>query len=689
MSASAASPAGTSESNADRLAAWWPLVARTGFTVGSLLGLVDVTTAYLRDAKVPLGIGLVGAVVTGMIYALLASLTALATGPLVAAGWRRLAAAGGAAVLATAAFFNLMSLWVYWLTGVFPTLAPLQMFWASPSQFLHAGLRGQEWRLAVLLALSGGLGAGLYRFLGSARVRSTPLARSGLLSLATAGVVLAVTAANPSTTEMRNLQRATPELRWIATLAARGSQFEQRPHRHLAPAPGPPLAAGAAWLEAARQRSGPRPNVLLVMLESLPADHLGHAGYPRPISPHLDRLAGGGWRLSQARTVASQSNYAQTAILSSLLPIRHHQLETYVRLDYPRLLFHDLFADLGYQAAIISSQNEHWQGMSRFLLTGKPVHFFHSLLHPGPHLGRGAERKLPDHLTVDHLFEWLDRADPSRPWAVYLNLQRTHFPYELPPGSRGPYQPSEPSYAKFNFLDYPPEEVATVVNRYDNAVQYVDEQIGRVVERLAVRGQSERTLIVVVADHGEHLGEDGMVTHGKNLLDGVLRVPLLLSWPGRLEPRIVDEPVSTIDVLPTVLDLLELPPHPALQGSSFRDRDAYARARKAQFATNQSLSGLYAVICWPFKLVINWGTGEMQLFRLTRDPAGEDGPFEEAEAPEVFASLLSLVLSQRGAQLDYYQGPPAVRAERYAPRLLACPDLPLPRWAVESRRESR
>ena len=183
-----------------------------------------------------------------------------------------------------------------------------------------------------------------------------------------------------------------------------------------------------------------------------------------------------------------------------------------MRLDYPRFLFHDLFHGLGYETATISSQNEEWQGMRRFETTATPTFFFHSLDHPGPHLGRGAERKLPDHLTVDRLFAWLDaRRDGSEgePWAAYVNFQRTHFPYELPPGYHGAHQPSDPEPSTFGFLGYPVADVPVVINRYDNALAYVDAQVGRVVEYLERTGQAERTLIAVVADHGEVLAREG------------------------------------------------------------------------------------------------------------------------------------------------------------------------------------
>lgn len=273
-------------------------------------------------------------------------------------------------------------------------------------------------------------------------------------------------------------------------------------------------------------------------------------------------------------------------------------------------------------------------------------------------------------MTVDQLFSWLDGRG-ERPWAAYVNFQRTHFPYEPPPGFRGPYQPSEPDLASFSFLNYPKADIPAAVNRYDNALAYVDAQVGRIVERLEETGQAERTLLAVVADHGELFGEAGHFTHGTTLDERAVRVPLVLYWPGTLAPRRIETPVSTLDLLPTLADFLGAAPHPAFQGRSFREPEPYAAARPAHFLTLQSVGSNYGVVCWPWKLVANWSSAEVQLVRV-------DADFEEREettaAAEAAAdSLLTLVASQRHAQLDYHLGAAERRRRELAPRRLECP----------------
>src|SRR5690606_4975372 len=114
---------------------------------------------------------------------------------------------------------------------------------------------------------------------------------------------------------------------------------------------------------------------LLVMLESVATGFVGYLGSDLGVTPNLDSLAESGLVMTRAWSTATHSNYAQMAVLSSLVPRRGLGLDTYETLHYPRVLLHDVFSKLGYAPATISSQDESWQGMHRFQDTGTP-HWF-------------------------------------------------------------------------------------------------------------------------------------------------------------------------------------------------------------------------------------------------------------------------------------------------------------------------
>ena len=434
---------------------------------------------------------------------------------------------------------------------------------------------------------------------------------------------------------------------------------------------GPPLHAAAAWREVALASDGPRPNVILMTLESVGVNHLGFAGYARDTTPELDRLAREGLWMRRAWATATHSNYAQMAILSSLFPRRSESLDMYERLDYPRYLFHDLFFDLGYTAATISSQDERWQGMIDFQRTGTPTFYWYAADYEGAHLDIGSEKIVPDEHTTDVILDWLPRQRGKR-WSLYVNLQSTHFPYPLPPGTPEPFQPAEPSRATFRYLDYPETDREPAINRYDNALHYVDSQIGRIRRYLEASGELPHTLWIITADHGENFFDHGEVTHGKTLYDSEARVPLVLYYPDRIAPESRDDPVSHLDIMPTVAELLDIPPHPSYQGASFLEPGA--TAKRGIYMNIQGLRFADGVVCYPYKLVLERTGKRSLLFDLGRDPAEEHDLFSKEPA---LAGLLAESLSaQLGAQLDYHAEESPTRSERFQPRMRRCPALP-------------
>lgn len=440
----------------------------------------------------------------------------------------------------------------------------------------------------------------------------------------------------------------------------------------------PPQLAGAVWKKAAASSTGPRPNVVLIMLESVGTTHLGHRGYERDVTPNLDRLAARSRRFTRAWSTATHSNYAQMAVLSSLFPRRGSALDMYQRLDYPRYLLHDVLHDVGYLGAAISSQDETWQGMHRFQETGTPRYQFDSNDHPGPHLDTGTERIVPDELTVARAVSWIEGAR-GVPFALYVNLQSTHWPYPIPAGAPRRFRPDEPAHPA-SYAAYAREDVPAIVNRYDNALAYVDAQVGVLVGALEARGILDDTLIVVTSDHGELFHEHGLVTHGRSLYDGEARVPLLVHWPGQVTPGDDDRPVSTLDVLPTVIDALGLPPYPGHQGESLLVGvgDPLA-APRAVFLNMQGWRHAEGVVCWPWKLVVE--NGRVQLHDLSEDPG--ERVSRAQDQPAIVASLRAVLEAQMLAQMRYHAPGNPVRAERYAPRLLRCPELtPVPRASL-------
>jgi arylsulfatase A-like enzyme len=157
---------------------------------------------------------------------------------------------------------------------------------------------------------------------------------------------------------------------------------------------------------------------------------------------------------------------------------------------------------------------------------------------------------------VEAFSTWRDRIGDRHPWFVTLNLFDAHAPY------RTPYE------YRFN-------DGERRIDRYDGAIAWVDEMVGRIVEILRTRGELDRTLVIVTSDHGEFFGEHGLVDHGRPPYLPVVHVPLVMRYPPRLTPARHATPVTNADVPATILDVVGAPggmlPGRSLAGSAATD----------------------------------------------------------------------------------------------------------------------
>lgn len=424
-----------------------------------------------------------------------------------------------------------------------------------------------------------------------------------------------------------------------------------------------PIVSMDDWFETV-EASNIRPlNVIVVVVESLRRDQLQALGSSREVMPNVDALAEGGLLFSDHYTQASHSNYADIAILSSHYPLRSPRTHLYPEdPSYPRVLIYDVLKRLGWQTAIISSQNENWGRMINYLQTGNVDHFFHSedfegeTYVPRNDTGfatfmKGGKRsgKIDDRFTVDETIRWIGSVPKKDPFFVYLNLQNSHLPYETPADFPRRFGPDSIPFT-IRFGGFPRNQVETVKNIYADSLAYVDYQVGRLIEYLQEEGRWENTLLVVTGDTGQAFYEHGFVAHANMVYNEVMQVPLVFHLPGG-SARVDERPAQHIDVPPTILDLLGLPPHPAFQGVSLVDEEPhYDRAR--YIMAQAPLAHQYAVIQNDFKLLYDVRRDITMLVDLKADAAERENL--TAENPRLTAELRRRLDTWRKHQLDYY-----------------------------------
>ncbi len=446
----------------------------------------------------------------------------------------------------------------------------------------------------------------------------------------------------------RSGRRFAPALLWaLATLAIAGV-FAPDAYLAATAPDAPPRAA----LPPARDDA---PDVVLVVLDTIRADRMGSYGHTRDTSPTFDGLAREGAWFADATAPATWSLPSHASLFTGRYPSSHGATEYRSALDnrYPTLA--EVLAARGYETFCFTAnpwindgvgltrgfavQNLSWKTGHRDRFTGRLLEG----LGLGPEDKGGAR-------VADAFAAWRSaRAADARPAFVFLNFLEAHVLYHKLPRE----------YAS-RFTDLPEAELrrisrdvygqvvggprvdlnsVTTPTRalYDGGVAYTDELLRRVVDALRKSDTLDRTILVVLADHGEILGERGhYFGHGPSVYQSVVHVPLLVRYPPRVAPGTrVDRPVSTLGVFATILDLAEIEPPPTLQvGSLARTADGTMEAPiLSEFVTSrpedpndtasdpQMLAGqhLRAYRSGSWKLV-ETNLGGPFLFDLERDP---------------------------------------------------------------------
>ena len=303
------------------------------------------------------------------------------------------------------------------------------------------------------------------------------------------------------------------------------------------------LVATAFAHESVPARSSP-PDVFLITIDTLRADHVGCYGYKQIETPALDALAADGVRFAHAFTHSPITNTSHTSILTGLLPSVHGVTDFGVPLSPQHATWAELLKKKGYQTAafigaVILDSSTLAPGLDR----GFDFYDnFPAKTESKERFGRVERRGME---VVQHAEGWLEK-HRTGPRFVWVHLFDPHDPYEPPP----PYS------QKYKDL-------------YDGEIAYADSALGNLIAFLKKTGAYPNAIIVVVGDHGEGLGEHGEETHGLFLYDSTLHVPMILKLAGAGQRGVViDAQVRTTDILPTVLSLTNIPVPPELNGES-------------------------------------------------------------------------------------------------------------------------
>ena len=352
------------------------------------------------------------------------------------------------------------------------------------------------------------------------------------------------------------------------------------------------LAAG--YVAGSRRVTG-IPNVVIITLDTTRADRLSPYGFMSARMPNLERLAAEGVMFRQAMTVAPLTLPAHASLMTGLLPVTHGVRDNADgALDEQQMTLAEVLRTRGYAtgafvgSVVLQSDRGLAQGFDSY-----------GDVRATDGGGLQPRRQRPGNEVVDEALEWLSQ-HANGAFFLWAHLYDAHAPYEAP----DPYRAGD-------------------VDPYVAELLFADAQIGRLLDALDRLRLSDRTIVVVAGDHGEGLGDHGEATHGNMLYDTVLHVPLLVRAP-RVRPRQVIDTVRLVDVMPTVLSLLNIEGPssdgvslgPALEGRPM-ELESYA---ESLYPTRLGQPAVRALREGRFKIIVGPG---VELYDLDRDPFEE------------------------------------------------------------------
>ncbi len=315
------------------------------------------------------------------------------------------------------------------------------------------------------------------------------------------------------------------------------------------------------------------PNVLLILPDTLRADHLGCYGYHRQTSPNIDKFADECLFFEKAFSPSPWTKTAVGSILTSLYPHEHGAYKWADNLNNQSLTLTEIFRNKNYRT---------FSAQANGLITSRYG------FHQGFQIYKEMTNDLAENLT-DEFVTWLNR-NKRRPFFAYLHFMDTHYPYKVPGHYTRTYASEGQSALNLDELKSQDIRLLTemgmaqndkdhIVDLYDDSIVYFDIHFGRIIDALRANQILDKTIVILLADHGEEFWRHGSFGHGHTLYNELLHVPLLIRYTKILPAKKVPFPVQLIDLYPTILSLTRVDSDHEIKGKDLlpailNDREA-------------------------------------------------------------------------------------------------------------------
>ncbi len=359
-----------------------------------------------------------------------------------------------------------------------------------------------------------------------------------------------------------------------------------------------------------------RPNVVIVIVDTMRADHMGAYGYHRDTTPGMDSLARAGTIWTNARGQASWTLPAITSIFTGRSARAHG-----TGINPSSGSVSGIGPDIPTMATILGEEGYNTAAFFNVFLLNEQFGFHRGFdtfnCHPKG-LGRAGE-------TVDEALDWLDEQSGDDPFFLAVHLFDPHDPYAPP----APYDTmwGDPSREDSVWIFTPegaiadPEQRQHLIDSYDGEIAWTDSQLSRLMAGVRSSGMAGNTLIIVTADHGEEFLEHGYGGHGRTLFEEIVHIPLIMSGYGVPPGEVRDCPAAQMDILPTALEIADVEHPDEVRGIDLLSGNVPEKRSIPASGVNTGPPFLMASVTRDsFKTIWYPETDTFELYHLRNDP---------------------------------------------------------------------
>ena len=352
-------------------------------------------------------------------------------------------------------------------------------------------------------------------------------------------------------------------------------------------------------------------NIVLITIDTLRADHLSCYGYERETSPHIDKIAEKGFIFNNAIAPSSWTSPSMVSLFTSVYPMNHGVVNGFVQ--DKKIVNQEVFSEqLVTLTEVLQSRGYTTFGVASNLHLceefgfARGFDYFKCLsFHPAPSINKTLDSWEQKIKQADKFFLWLHYFDPHhyfRPRAPWITKYTS---IELTQKLKLYRKPMKELWSLIPLFQEDPQTLSNLIALYDSEINFVDSHIEEVIKKYDF---DKDVLLVITSDHGEAFLDHGMIDHGQCLYGETVNVPLIVKLPHQQKGETVDQPVSLLDVMPTILTMLDIPSPEQILGEPLLTQDGQVSVLPDRFLYSELEKGnrnLKAIFSKEWKYIHN------------------------------------------------------------------------------------